>query len=155
MIDIQISGCSLNSQKKEELMKTIIVIWILGISTMLGAERGFSLESSGSDAGTIFIIEKGTQNKHDRDPLEKGDSEKDLPTIPPPVNDPEMVIKPDAPPDPDAVVIPPPIDSEMAVDPETREPLTAEELEQLNKLGKENPEPEPEPEPEQKRFPEK
>ena len=120
-------------------MNTKLMIGILAISLLILTERGFSAKSSESEMSVLFTGEKGMQNKQE-DSVEGGDLKKSQPSIPPPVNDPEMVIKPDAPPDPDAVVIPPPIDSEMAVDPATRKPLTPEELEEMNKLGKENPE---------------
>ena len=42
-----------------------------------------------------------------------------------------MVIKPETPPDPDAVVTPPVVDPEMAVDPATRQPMTPEKLDRL------------------------
>ena len=51
------------------------------------------------------------------------------PIIPP--NDSEMVVEPDIPPNPEAVVTPPVVDSEMVVDPTTREPMTEERLERL------------------------
>ena len=132
-------------------MNTKMAIGILAVSLLVLAERGFSAKpSEPSEASVLFVGEKGMQNKQDHDPLEGGDLKKRQPSIPPPVNDPEMVVKPDVPPDPDAVVIPPPIDSEMAVDPATREPLTPEELEEMNKLGKENPEHEQQELPERK-----
>jgi hypothetical protein len=49
-----------------------------------------------------------------------------------------MVIQPNTPHDPDAVVIPPILDSEMAVDPATRQPMTEEKLERLTPEGLEN-----------------
>ncbi|GJL70048.1 MAG: hypothetical protein NPIRA06_26830 [Nitrospirales bacterium] len=51
------------------------------------------------------------------------------PIIPP--NDSEMVVEPDIPPHPEAVVTPPVVDPEMVVDPSTREPMTEEKLERL------------------------
>jgi hypothetical protein len=56
----------------------------------------------------------------------------------PPINDSEMVIQPNTPHDPDAVVIPPILDPEMAVDPATRQPMTEEKLERLTPEGFEN-----------------
>jgi hypothetical protein len=49
----------------------------------------------------------------------------------PPSNDAEMVVKPDVPPNPEAVVTPPVVDPEMVVDPTTRQPITEEKLERL------------------------
>ncbi|MGP0593687.1 hypothetical protein ACTRXD_14280 [Nitrospira sp. T9] len=54
---------------------------------------------------------------------------KEPPVIPP--IDPEMVVEPDIPPNPEAVVTPPVVDPEMAVDPTTRQPMTEEKLEQI------------------------
>jgi hypothetical protein len=42
-----------------------------------------------------------------------------------------MVINPDVPPDPDAIITPPVVDPDMAVDPSTRQPMTSEKLEKL------------------------
>ncbi len=48
-----------------------------------------------------------------------------------PPNDAEMVVEPDIPPDPEAVVTPPVVDPEMVLDPSTRQPMTEEKLEQI------------------------
>lgn len=66
-----------------------------------------------------------------------GDSEHTHPGIAPPVHDPEMVIHPEVPIDPDAVVTPPVVDPEMAIDPATRQPMTKEQLEQFSPQGME------------------
>lgn len=56
-------------------------------------------------------------------------SKKESPVIPP--MDSEMVVEPDIPPDPEAVVTPPVVDPEMVLDPITRQPMTEEKLEQI------------------------
>ncbi|MEX2492446.1 MAG: hypothetical protein WD425_11855 [Nitrospirales bacterium] len=61
----------------------------------------------------------------------------------PPVNDSEMVIDPNVPVDSDAVISPPPLDPEIAVDPVTGKPMTKEDLENLdtfNELNRKFPE---------------
>ncbi len=68
---------------------------------------------------------------------ETRDSGHTHPGIAPPVHDPEMVIHPEVPIDPDAVVIPPVVDPEMAVDPATRQPMTKDKLEQITPQGME------------------
>ncbi|MBA3613083.1 MAG: hypothetical protein H0W49_09250 [Nitrospirales bacterium] len=66
-----------------------------------------------------------------------GDPGHTLPGIVPPVHDQEMVIHPETPIDPEAVVTPPVVDPEMAVDPATRQPMTKDKLEQLTPQGME------------------
>jgi hypothetical protein len=46
------------------------------------------------------------------------------------------VVKPDVPPNPESIITPPPVDPEMAVDPFTREPMTKEDLEDLQQREK-------------------
>jgi hypothetical protein len=113
-------------------MKKVSLIGCISVSLsmMAGVERGFS--AAGMVDGTTNPEQSG-QVVQERNPLGKQKSPQQSPTIPPPVHDPEMVIKPDVPPDPDAVVIPPTLDSEMAVDPATREPVTPEELKERQK----------------------
>lgn len=84
----------------------------------------------------IYLVEQEGQQAPGG---KKPSTEKDFPTLPAPENDPEMVIKPDVPPNPDAVVIPPPTDPEMAVDPATREPMRKEKLEDLQQSETETP----------------
>ena len=54
---------------------------------------------------------------------------KEPPVIPP--IDSEMVVEPEIPPNPEAVVTPPVVDPEMVLDPTTRQPMTEEKLERL------------------------
>lgn len=113
---------------------------ILGLSLFLFlySEKGFSSEPIPNN------LESQSREKGDRGQTpEKGqeggemDSGHALPGIAPPVHDPDMVIHPEMPADPDAIVTPPVVDSEMAVDPATRQPMTKDQLEQLTPQGME------------------
>lgn len=111
-------------------MQIVVFVCACGLSLFPAGSISHSLERAEVAWGEplIYLVEQeGQQTPRGKKPS----TEKDLPTLPPPENDPEMVIKPDVPPNPDAVVIPPPIDPEMAVDPATREPMTKEKLEDL------------------------
>lgn len=116
-------------------MKSIIDVSAVGISCFLLFGTSFPLELRESGVEQeAKMVNKGEQDGNmDQDQLRKNDSNTKKPMNPPPLHDPGMVIQPDFPPDPDAVIIPPPIDPDMAVDPVTREPMTREELENLNK----------------------
>jgi hypothetical protein len=107
-------------------MKAYLYIAVLGISSVLFCETGFSLESSGTgtDGGNTNTVQK---KEHDVAGEGKGKDEAQDQRSP--AYDSDMVIQPDVPPDPDAVVEPPPVDPEMAVDPMTRQPKTKEDLE--------------------------
>jgi hypothetical protein len=112
-------------------MKACLSLVVIGISSVLFCETGFSLGASGTEADRG---DTNTVHKKERDVAgEVEGGEDDTPeqgsTLPPPAYDSDMVIQPDVPPDPDAVVEPPPVDPEMAVDPMTRQPKTKEELE--------------------------
>jgi hypothetical protein len=122
------------------IMKNIHVLLATGILLLLPEGYGFSfqppegfqratVEKTAQKEGEDFATEQERLKQENRKNREAQDK---LPDLPPPPNDPEMVIKPDVPPDPDAVIIPPPVDPEMAVDPTTREPMTKEDVEDLH-----------------------
>ncbi len=106
------------------------VIGITGFLVVAGLHVPFGL--AGTSVQSISNVE---QKDHGNQLTQKGEKENSptTPPVVPPTNDSEMVIKPDMPPDPDAVVTPPVIDPEMAVDPATRQPMTPEKLERLEK----------------------
>ncbi|MEO6202103.1 MAG: hypothetical protein ABIU05_08160 [Nitrospirales bacterium] len=113
---------------------------ILGLVFFLimSSGKGFSsepipnnLESQALEKGDRQqIIEPGQEGG-------AGDPGHASPGIAPPVHDQDMVIHPETPIDPDAVVTPPVVDPEMAIDPATRQPMTKEQLEQLTPRGME------------------
>lgn len=112
-------------------MQIVISIFTCGFSILfLAGNLSHALEHVAAAGGEplIYLVEQEGQQAPGG---KKPSTEKDFPTLPAPENDPEMVIKPDVPPNPDAVIIPPPTDPEMAVDPATREPMTKERLEDL------------------------
>ena len=115
------------SQKKNRRIVGVMGIW------------GFVLAGTGmyvpfvvaeSNLSVISNVEQKDQKIH---LTQKGEQENPPITQPvvPPMSDSEMVIKPETPPDPDAVVTPPVVDPEMAVDPATRQPMTPEKLDRL------------------------
>jgi hypothetical protein len=126
-------------EKKErgKIMTSILYMLMWGIT--VGLSGGISVQGGWSEevwAKTterndyrIFLMQEVAQME------KKKEGQGVAPNLPPPENDPEMVIKPDVPADPDAVVVPPPIDPEMSVDPATREPMTKEQLEELQEKG--------------------
>jgi hypothetical protein len=108
------------------MKRTRITSGVMGFVFVIGG-TGFLLGVSISNAQVPPLIEQ-KEIRSDN----PGNSGPDNPTPPlPPTNDSEMVIKPDVPPDPDAIITPPVVDPEMAVDPSTRQPMTSEKLEQL------------------------
>lgn len=104
---------------------------VLSISVVLMLNAmNFPIGLSGSSAQILLISADRAQ---ENEMSSSGEKEKPQNTHPvtPPNNDAEMVIKPDVPADPEAVVTPPVVDPEMALDPTTRQPMTEEKLERL------------------------
>lgn len=104
----------------------------LGFFLIVSSGRGFSSERIPDSPGAQSL-QKGNMEQT-IDPGREGEEmdPEQLPSgIAPPVHDPEMVIHPEVPADPDAVVTPPVVDPEMAVDPATRQPMTKEKLDNL------------------------
>lgn len=104
----------------------------MGAFLLVSPGTGFSSEMSPNVFGIQTDKNGDMKQEMERDHnQDRGgtDPHQSQPSISPPVNDPEMVIHPDVPPDPDAVVVPPVVDPEMAVDPATRQPMTEEKLE--------------------------
>ncbi len=108
-----------------------IGVVVLGFSLVLILNAaGFPLGLPESRAQQLLISAEEGQ-KHQPNRLEdRKDPQNTQPSIPP-NNDAEMVIKPDVPADPEAVVTPPVVDPGMAVDPTTRKPMTEDKLERL------------------------
>lgn len=113
---------------------------ILGLVFFLimSSGKGFSSEPVPNNLGSQST-EKGDreQTMEPGQEGESGDPGHTPPGVVPPVHDQEMVIHPETPIDPEAVVTPPVVDPEMAVDPATRQPMTKEQLEQLTPQGME------------------
>ncbi|HNP59655.1 MAG TPA: hypothetical protein PKM72_02380 [Nitrospirales bacterium] len=104
---------------------------MLGFSiTLLLNAQGFPQGLPESSAQQLQISADEAQSHQPNQFGEKKDLQKPQPVIPP-NNDAEMVIKPDVPTNPEAVITPPVVDPEMAVDPTTRQPMTDEKLEEL------------------------
>lgn len=111
---------------------------VVGVCAILFASGGgFIPEISKALAGGLSLVETPAEQDH----LSNAPNEKSTPPVIPPTHDSEMVVKPEVPLDPDAVVTPPVVDPEMAVDPATGERLTEEKLERLtpDKLEKDLP----------------
>ena len=112
-------------------IKTDEGVLVLSISVVLMLNAmNFPMGLSESSAQKLLISADRAQENEMSSPGEKKKPQNTQP-VPPSNNDAEMVIKPDVPADPDAVVIPPVVDPEMAVDPTTRQPMTEEKLERL------------------------
>ena len=114
--------------KRKKTDKGVLVLSV-GVVLMLNA-MNVPIGLSGSSAQKFLISADRPQGTAMSSPGEKQKPQNTQPG-PPSNNDAEMVIKPDVPADPDAVVTPPVVDPEMAVDPTTRQPMTEEKLEQL------------------------
>lgn len=118
----------------------MIGISMLGLSFFLfiSSGKGFSSEPIPNNLESQ-LLEKGDRGHKTEKGQEEGerDSGHASPGIAPPVHDSDMVIHPEMPTDPDAVVTPPVVDPEMAVDPATRQPMTKEQLEELTPRGME------------------
>jgi hypothetical protein len=117
-------------------MKLINFIGMVNMSCLLLMGTGFSSET----ADTAIKGESNRANssqgeegnvQEDRNPLREDNSTEKPPAIPPPSIDPGIVVQPDVPQNPKSIITPPPVDPEMAVDPFTREPMTKEDLEDL------------------------
>ncbi len=115
-----------------------LTILALVFFLIMSSGKGFSSEpiqnnfesQTLENAGREETIEPGQEG-------EARDSGHTHPGIAPPVHDPEMVIHPEVPIDPDAVVTPPVVDPEMVIDPATRQPMTKDKLEQITPQGME------------------
>lgn len=105
------------------------------VGVLLGLCSMISLNSTALSAGhdSLTEVQRGEEPAR-TDPgmksSDQGEGES-TPTLPP-MKDSEMVVPPPVSSNPDSIVRPPPIDPEMVIDPVTREPITKEELQQLN-----------------------
>lgn len=115
----------MKSKKADKGVLVLSISMVLLLNAM-----NFPMGLSGSSGQKLLISAARAQENEMSSPDEKKKPQNTQPAIPP-NNDADMVIKPDVPADPEAVVTPPVVDPEMAVDPTTRQPMTEEKLERL------------------------
>lgn len=111
--------------KRKKTDKGVLVLSV-GVVLMLNA-MSVPIGLSGSSAQKLLTSADRAQGSA-MSSSEENNKPQNTQPVTPPNNDAEMVIKPKVPADPDAVVTPPVVDPEMAVDPITRQPMTEEKL---------------------------
>ncbi len=106
-----------------------ILFLSITLNSLIWNANGFSSELPVTSSEIHQTFDGQSSNKYlALLPLQIGDQNVQSTPKLPPVKDSEIVIKPDLPHDPDAVVHPPIIDQEMVLDPVTRNPVSQDHL---------------------------